>query len=201
MRLIGLTGGIATGKSTVSAMLRARGVTVVDADEATRAVQAPGSEGLRRIAEEFGPEIIRPDGQLDRGRLAAMVFADEQKRARLNAVVHPLVRAWMAERAKEAEERGEELVVFDVPLLYESRGDPGFEAVILVYAPEELQLRRLLELRRMSEEEAWARIRAQMPIEEKRRLATFVIDNTGSLEQLEAETERVWAEVLARTRR
>jgi dephospho-CoA kinase len=195
MKVIGLTGGIGTGKSAVTRLLREKGVTVIDADEATRAVQAPGSEGLRRLVDEFGSSILASDGGLDRARLAAVAFADPEARQRLNAIVHPLVREWMADRQMEAQARGEPYVVLDIPLLFESRGAGSFDDVILVYAPEELSLRRLVELRRMPEEQARARIAAQMPIEEKRRLARHVIENTGTLEQLRARTDRVWNEV------
>jgi dephospho-CoA kinase len=197
MRLIGLTGGIGTGKSTVACFLRDMGVTVIDADEGTRAVQAPGSPGLRRLVEAFGPGILDSEGALDRSRLATIAFADAESRRRLNEIVHPLVREWMAERQREAVERGEEVVVLDIPLLFESRGREGFDAVILVYAPEELQLKRLREQRGMDERAARARIAAQLPIEDKRRLATHVIVNTGTLEDLRAEVERTWADLRA----
>jgi dephospho-CoA kinase len=200
MRLIGLTGGIGTGKSTVAGFLRELGVTVIDADEATRAVQAPGSEGLRRLRDAFGDEILTPKGALDRPRLAAIAFADPRSRERLNEIVHPLVRRWMAERQQEAARRGEPLVVLDVPLLLETRGTEGLDAVILVYSPEELQLKRLTELRGMDERAARERIAAQMPIDEKRRLATHVILNTGTVDELRAEAERTWADVLAAVR-
>lgn len=200
MRLIGLTGGIGTGKSSVAGFLRELGVTVIDADEGTRAVQAPGSEGLRLLADAFGEEILTPEGALDRPRLAAIAFADPKARQRLNEIVHPLVRRWMAERQREAALRGDPLVVLDVPLLFETRGPDGLDAVILVYAPEELQLKRLTELRGMDERAARQRIGAQMPIDEKRRLASHVILNTGTLDQLRAETERTWADVLAAVR-
>ena len=196
MRVIGLTGGIGTGKSAVSRLLRNKGVTVIDADEATRAVQASGSEGLRRLVGEFGPSILAPDGGLDRARLAAIAFADPEARQRLNAIVHPMVREWMADRQIEAEARGEAYVVLDIPLLFESRGATGLDDVILVYAPEELALRRLVEQRGMPEEEARARIAAQMPIEDKRPLARHVIENTGTLKELRDRTDRVWAEVV-----
>ncbi len=178
-------------------MLRELGATVIDADEATRAVQARGTDGLRQLVGEFGGEILTPEGDLDRPRLAAIAFKDPEARGRLNAIVHPLVRAWMAERQREAAERGDPVVVLDIPLLYEARGDGAFDTVILVYAPEELQLRRLDERRGMAEEAARARIAAQMPIEEKRRRARHVIDNTGSLEDLRGEVRRVWREVMA----
>lgn len=195
MRVVGLTGGIGTGKSTVSAMLRDLGATVIDADEATRAVQAPGSEGLRRLVEEFGEGILTPDGELDRARLAGIAFEDAGARARLNAIVHPLVRQWMAERQQEAVERGDRLVVLDIPLLFEARGAGAFETVLLVYAPDEVALRRLVEQRGMREEAARSRMAAQLPIEEKRRLATHVIENTGTPEELRARVERVWREL------
>jgi dephospho-CoA kinase len=200
MRLIGLTGGIGTGKSSVAGFLRGLGVTVIDADEATRAVQAPGTEGLRLLADAFGEEILTPEGALDRPRLAAIAFADPKARQRLNEIVHPLVRRWMAERQREAAARGDPLVVLDVPLLFETRGTDGLDAVILVYAPEELQLKRVTELRGMDERAARERIAAQMPIDEKRRLASHVILNTGTLDELRAEAERTWAEVLAAVR-
>ncbi|HKA50395.1 MAG TPA: dephospho-CoA kinase [Candidatus Dormibacteraeota bacterium] len=193
MRVVGLTGGIATGKSTVSAMLRRLGATVIDADEATRAVQAPATEGLRRLAQEFGPTIVTADGELDRARLAEIAFNDPDARRRLNAIVHPLVREWMARRQQEAAERGDQIVVLDIPLLFESRGAGAFEDVLLVYAPEDLQIRRLVELRGMTTEQARARVAAQMPIEEKRKLATHVIENTGTMPQLQAQVDRVWA--------
>jgi dephospho-CoA kinase len=195
VRIVGLTGGIGTGKSTVSGMLRELGATVIDADEATRTVQAPGSEGLRQLVEAFGPGIQAPSGELDRAALAEIAFRDPAARERLNGIVHPLVRAEMAQRQAEAAERGDPVVVLDIPLLFEARGAGAFETVLLVYAPEELQLRRLVELRGMTPEQARARVAAQMPIEEKRRLATHVIDNTGDLDSLRAQVERVWAEI------
>ena len=198
MRVVGLTGGIGTGKSTVSAMLRDLGATVIDADEATRAVQAPGSEGLRRLAAEFGDGILTLGGELDRTRLADIAFNDPEARRRLNAIVHPLVREWMAERQQEAVERGDPVVVMDIPLLFEARGAGAFETVLLVYAPEELQLERLVQLRGMTADAARARIAAQMPIEEKRRQATYVIENTGDLDDLRRRVERVWGELASR---
>jgi len=197
---VGLTGGIATGKSTVAAMLRQLGATVIDADEATRAVEARGTEGLRLLAQEFGPGIITPDGDLDRGRLAEIAFKDPEARQRLNGIVHPLVRQWMAERQQEAFQRGDPVVVLDIPLLFESRGVGAFETVVLVYAPEDLQVRRLVELRGMSEAQARARIAAQIPIEDKRRMATHVIENTGGMDDLQAQVEQLWVEIRARGR-
>ncbi len=196
MRVVGLTGGIGTGKSAVAGMLRELGATVIDADEATRAVQARGSEGLRMLVAEFGDRILT-GGDLDRARLADIAFRDPEARRRLNEIVHPLVRAWMAERQHEAAERGDPLVVLDIPLLFEARGAGAFETVLLVHAPEDVQLDRLVRLRGMGEEQARARIAAQMPIQEKRRLATHLIENTGSMADLRREVERVWADLSA----
>jgi len=195
VKVVGLTGGIGTGKSTVSNILRRMGATVIDADEATRAVQARGSEGLRQLVEAFGPDILTPDGDLDRARLADIAFAGEEARQRLNDIVHPLVRQWMAERQQEAVERDDPVVVLDIPLLFEARGAGAFETTVLVYAPEDVQLDRLVRLRGMGEEQARARLAAQMPIEEKRHLATHVIENTGSLDELEQAVARVWAQL------
>jgi dephospho-CoA kinase len=218
MRTIALTGGIGTGKSTVARLLRARGVTVIDADEAVRAVQAPGTEGLGRLVEAFGTEILDESGALDRARLARVAFADADARRRLEGIVHPLVRAWMAARQQDAEARGEAVVVHDIPLLFESRvpdglalpdgSEPpgfeerariaraaGFDAVLLVYAPEELQVGRLVEQRGMDPADVRARMAAQMPIERKRQLATHVIENTGTLDELKRRFDEVWREL------
>lgn len=197
MRVVGLTGGIGTGKSTVSAMLRELGATVIDADEATRAVQAPGSPGLRRLVEEFGQGILTPEGALDRAAMADIAFRDPEARRRLNGIVHPLVRQWMAERQQEAAERGDRVVVLDIPLLFETRGAGAFETVILVYAPDEVAAERLVAQRGLSEDQARARIAAQMPIDEKRKLATHVIDNTGSRADLRRQINHLWSHLTA----
>ncbi|MFO7248113.1 MAG: dephospho-CoA kinase [Bacillota bacterium] len=185
MRL-GLTGGIACGKSTVLAMFVKWGIPTVDADVLARRVVEPGAPAWREIVERFGPDILLPDGRINRKRLGALVFADEQARRELNRIVHPRVREIMWRDVEEAERRGAKLVVCDVPLLYESGLEDRFDAVMVVYVPPEEQLRRLMVRDSLTREEALARIHAQMPIEEKRRRADYVIDNSGSL----AETER-----------
>lgn len=195
VRTIGLTGGIGSGKSTVTALLRSRGVPVLDADEVVRDLERPGAEGLRRLVEAFGPGILQPSGELDRGALGRLVFADREARRRVEAILHPLVRERMAAEQAEASARGARVVVHDIPLLFEARDPAGFDATVLVYAPPEVQRRRLIEQRGMTPEDVEARMRAQLPMEEKRRLATYVIDNSGSLEDLEAEVDRVWAEI------
>lgn len=196
--LIGLTGGIGSGKSAVSASLRRRGVPVLDADAIVHELQRPGARGLRRLVEEFGPTILQPSGELDRRALARLVFADAGARKQVEAILHPLVRERMSAEAEAAFKRGAPAVVEDIPLLFESRDASGFDATVLVYAPPEVQRQRLVELRGMTPADAEARIAAQLPMAEKRGRATYVIDNTGSLEDLEAEVDRVWAQVTGR---
>lgn len=173
------------------------GVTVVDADAAARAVVEPGTEGLRQVVAEFGPGVLTPDGVLDRPQMAAIVFNDPDRRARLQQITWPLVATWMAERTLEAAARGETVTVHDIPLLFENSARRGmFEKTILVYAPPEVALRRLVE-RGMPEADARSRIAAQMPIDEKRPLADYVIDNSGSLEATRAQVESAWREITA----
>ncbi len=194
-RTIGLTGGIGSGKSAVTALLRRRGVPVLDADAIVRELQRPGAEGLRRLVEAFGPGILLPSGELDRTALGRLVFGDQHTRRRVEAILHPLVRERMAEQQAAAAAAGAAIVVEDIPLLFEARDVRGFDATVLVYAPAEVQRERLVERRRMAPADAEARIKAQLPMSEKRRRATYVIDNTGSLEELEREVDRVWGRI------
>jgi len=195
MQLIGLTGGIGSGKSTVSGYLRELGATVVDSDEGARAVVEPGTPGFDRVVAEFGPGVVR-EGRLDRPKLAEIVFHDPAALARLNAIVHPLVREWSAARLAEAAEAGAEVVVQDIPLLFESGIEGLFAATILVWVPPGVQVRRLIE-RGMSEDDARARIANQLPIDAKREKATYVIDNSGSREETRAQTSSVWTSITA----
>ena len=183
--IVGLTGGIATGKSTFSAELARRGCFLVDADEVAREVVAPGSEGLARIASEFGKEFVRPDGELDRERLGRLVFADESCRERLNAIVHPRVRTLMWDSLREYV-RGDarRIGIADIPLLFEGGTHTLADVTVLIYAPVARQMDRLRQRSNLSEEDARLRIGAQMPIEEKRRLADIVVDNSGSAEKV-----------------
>ena len=197
MKLIGLTGGVGSGKSTVAGILRDLGADVVDADEASHAVYAPGTPGFDAVVREFGPEYVR-GGQVDRERLGRLVFEDGDARRRLNAIVHPLVRDWMAERTREAAERGAEVVIQDVPLLYENGLEDLFSSVLLVYVPEDVQLERLVEGRGLDKYRARAMIAAQMPIDEKRRRAHHVIDNSGTREETRRQVEEMWAQMTGR---
>jgi dephospho-CoA kinase len=190
---IGLTGGIASGKSTVSAILRDLGAVVIDADALAREVVAKGTPGLAAVVEAFGPGLLTPDGDLDRAALGALVFADESARKRLEAIVHPLV----FERIVDLEARAPEgaVVVHDIPLLAESGRADTFDAVIVVDAPEDLQVARMLRDRGWSRADALARIAAQATPEGRRAIATYVVENSGSLEDLRDRVETVYREL------
>ena len=198
MLRVGLTGGIGSGKSEVSRRLAAHGAVLIDADVAAREVVVPGSPGLARIAETFGPAVLRPDGTLNRERLGEIVFGDPESRTRLNEIVHPLVREWMqaAEQAAVAAAVPPgPVVVHDVPLLAESRGRTGFDVVIVVDVPPEVQAERLVRLRGMPAEQARARMAAQASREQRLAVADIVIDNSGSLDDLDRRVSEVWADL------
>ncbi len=194
MKLVGLTGGVGSGKSTVAEMMRELGAEVVDADEATHAVYEPGSPGFDAVVREFGDAYV-DGGRIDRSRLGELVFRDDDARRRLNSIVHPLVRDWMAQRTAEAAERGTEVVVQDVPLLFENGLERLFSSVVLVYVPEEVQVERLVSGRGFAPERARAMIAAQMPIENKRGLAHHVINNSGTREETQAQVKAVWKQL------
>lgn len=191
---VGLTGGIGSGKSEVLKRLKAHGATVVDADLAARRVVEPGTDGYDAVVKEFGSEVVGPDGALDRAKLGAIVFADPERLAALNAIVHPRVGALMAEWADAAPQGG--IVVYDIPLLVEGGADRGYAAVIVVDADEEVRYARLLANRGMSREDAAARMAAQASRQDRLAAADYVIANNGSLEDLDQETDRVWSELL-----
>ena len=192
-RRVGLTGGIASGKSTVSAMLVELGAVLVDADVLAREAVARGTTGLDEVVSAFGADVLTADGDLDRPALGARVFADEAARRVLEAIVHPRVHARSAEL--EAAAPDDAVVVHDVPLLAEGRGAGGFDAVLVVDVPREVQVERLVRDRGMSAEDAAARIDAQASREDRLAIATHVIDNTGTLEDLRARVREVGADL------
>ena len=203
MLRVGLTGGIGSGKSEVARRLAERGAVVIDADVAAREVVVPGSPGLAQIAATFGESVLRPDGSLDRERLGQTVFADPGLRATLNAIVHPLVRTWMEEAERAAVRASPPpgpVIVHDVPLLAESRGTAGFDVVIVVDVPPELQVERLVRLRGMAADQARARMAAQASREQRLAVADIVIDNSGSLDDLDRRIAEVWADLERRRR-
>ncbi|MGG4555056.1 dephospho-CoA kinase [Paenibacillus humicus] len=190
---IGLTGGIATGKSTVSQMLVKRGAILIDADVIAREVMEPGHPVLQAVRERFGPDVIHDDGTLNRKRLGEIVFSDPEKLKALNGLTHPAIRAEMRKRmaAYEAADPGR-LVVVDIPLLYESGLETMFEQVMVVYVPRELQLKRLMKRDELTLEQAEARIRAQMDIEKKKERADILIDNSLGMDKTELQIAEFW---------
>lgn len=196
MKVVGLTGGIASGKSTVADLLRARGAVVIDADVVAREIVEPGEDAYNEIVAAWGPAVLGPDGALDRARLGAIIFSDAEARARLNAMTHPRVRRRMLEQA-EALRRGPTpppVAVLDIPLLFENGLEALVEETWLVYLDPEHQLERLMRRNGYSREEAAQRIAAQLPLSEKARRATRLIDNNGEPAALDAEVARVWRE-------
>ncbi|QHC02217.1 dephospho-CoA kinase [Epidermidibacterium keratini] len=189
---IGLTGGIGSGKSAVSERLDALGAVVVDADKIAREVVEPGTEGLAAVVAEFGEGILREDGALDRPALAAIVFDDDSARAKLNAIVHPAVRARSAELIEAA--GPEAIIVNDIPLLAEGQMAPAFHLVIVVDTPADVRLERLVAARGMNPEDVKARIASQASDEQRRAIADVVIDNSGTQQQLDSAVEMVWTE-------
>jgi len=193
---IGLTGGIATGKSTVAKLLTDKGAMLIDLDRIAREVVSPGQPALEQIVGQFGQAILQPDGTLDRKRLGGIVFADPDKRKQLEAITHPAIRAVMRERMQENKRlHPDRLTVVEVPLLYESRLAAEFDHAVVVYVPRVEQLQRLMARDKLSQEDAEKRLAAQMDIEEKRALADYVINNSGSPESTALQVERLWREL------
>lgn len=196
MTLLALTGGIASGKSTISRILAEKGAVIVDADAIVREVQAPGSPVLSAIAAEFGPEVLLPDGSLDRPALGARVFGHPERLAALNALVHPAVREESQRRFRAALSADPTaLVVYDVPLLAESRGTGEWDLVVVAHAPAELRVRRLVDQRGLSEADARARIAAQAGDEERLALADVVIDTAGDMDDTRRQVDDLWERV------
>jgi dephospho-CoA kinase len=198
VHLFGLTGGIASGKSAVAAHLRKRGVPVVDADLLARDAVAKGSSGLAQVVNAFGEGMLAPDGSLDRKKLAAEVFTDDEKRKTLNGIVHPIVTMLTFKRSAELRDEGHALACYEAALIVENGVADAFRPLVVVAAPEETQVARACARDQATEAEVRARIRAQMPLAEKARVADFVIENAGSLADLERSTDEVLAAVCER---
>lgn len=192
MLLVGLTGNIASGKSTVAASLERLGAVVVDSDLLAREAVRPGSRALPRIVERWGEGVLEPDGALDRAALRQRVFGDGGELEALNAIVHPEVERLRQERVAAAQEAGACVVVCDIPLLFEAHLAERFDAIVLVDAPRPLRLERLVLDRGLRETEAMAMIAAQMPAELKRARSDFVVDNAGTRAELEARVDELW---------
>ncbi|MEC1374006.1 dephospho-CoA kinase [Heyndrickxia oleronia] len=190
-KIIGLTGGIASGKSTVSNLLRRKGFAIVDADIAARKVVEIGEDAYKQIVEAFGPEILQQDQNLDRKKLGTIVFHDEEKRLMLNQIVHPAVREYMQKEKETALKQGKETVIMDIPLLFESNLGYMVDQTILVYVEQSIQLQRLMDRNQFTEAEAMARIQSQMPLEEKIEKSDAVINNNGTIDETEQQLDEI----------
>ncbi len=197
MLKVGLTGGIGSGKSTVSGLLAERGATVIDADLIAREVVEPGTPGLAAVTAKFGRDILRDDGSLDRERLGHVVFGDPAQRAALNAIVHPLVGEETARQLAAAEAAEADIVVFDVPLLVENGLQDAYDVVVVVATEPATQIARLAQTRGMTEADARARIAAQASLADKLAAATQVIHNDGTRQHLVAQVDALWSTLLA----
>jgi len=191
MRVLGLTGGIGSGKSMVAEIFARLGAVVIDADQLAREVVEPGQPALREIRATFGPDVLLPDGRLDRPKLADIIFANSAERAKLDAITHPRIRARMDEEIK-ARRSGPGVLIVDIPLLYENERTKSVEKVIVVWVDPQTQLRRIRQRDGLSDEAARQRIAAQMPLAAKRARADHVIDNTGSLEDTRRQVEAIY---------
>lgn len=193
--IVGLTGGIATGKSTVSAMFLHRGAYIIDCDIIAREIVSPGEDGLSQLVIYFGGEILLPDGTLNRKKLGEIIFNDEDSRQALNNITHPLIR----QRAQDyinanLAKHPKQIIIVDVPLLFEGTMVDMMDTTVLVYVNEELQLQRLMERDKLTLDQAKSRIQSQMPIEQKRKLADVIIDNSRSQQETEEQVKAIWEE-------
>ncbi|WP_332629101.1 dephospho-CoA kinase [Halalkalibacter flavus] len=189
--LIGLTGGIASGKSTVSEIIQSKGIPVIDADQISREVVEPGTEALQLISEHFGQSVINEDGTLARKKLGEIIFEHPEERQILNKIVHPAVRNRMNELKERYVEEGEKTIVFDIPLLFESDLFHLVDKVLLVYVDEETQLKRLMNRDLAGEKDAKLRIASQMPLQKKRERADAIIDNSSTVEETRRQLEEI----------
>lgn len=189
--IIGLTGSIASGKSTVARMLGEYGLPIVDADVVARVVVEPGKDTLAKIAEAFGQDVITEKGEMDRAKVGSIIFRDESKRKVLNEIMHPAIRAEMLRQREEHFANGAKTVIMDIPLLFESKLQHYVEKILVVTVSEEIQLQRLMERNNLSEEEAHARISSQLPLSEKEKGADAVINNNGTIEETREQLEMV----------
>ncbi|NMH71523.1 dephospho-CoA kinase [Bacillus sp. RO2] len=189
--IIGLTGGIASGKSTVANMLRGKNIPIVDADVVAREVVEIGTDTYKKLVSEFGTDILNDDKTLNRPKLGSIIFQDETKRQKLNDIMHPSIRTSMKEKTKNYIEEGHDVVVMDIPLLFESKLTHLVDKTLLVYVTEKTQLNRLMERNDLSEKEATDRIRSQMPLTEKVKLSHAVIDNNGTITKTKQQLNQI----------
>lgn len=189
--IIGLTGGIATGKSTVAKMLKELGATIIDADKVAREVVEPHEPTLKKIVERFGADIVHHDGRLNREKLGSIVFQDGQARSDLNHIIHPAIRHRMQQKIEEAIRAGDDLIVLDIPLLFEGKNRRKMDKILVVYIPEELQKKRLMERDNIDASLAEQKMSSQIPIEQKKNLGDAYIDNSYSLDETKQQLEDI----------
>ena len=190
MKIVGLTGGISSGKSTVSSYFRQLKIPVIDADEVARKVVEPNSQGAIEIKKAFGSDVFEEDGSLNRQKLGALIFSNVENRQKLDELLQPLIKIMILEEIEEHRQKGENMIVLDLPLLFEKQYEELCEEIIVVYVPRELQLERLMKRNQYTKQEALSRIDSQLSIEEKRKRATVLLDNQGTIQQLYHQVEQ-----------
>ena len=190
MKSVGLTGGISSGKSTVSSYLKQLKIPVIDADEVARKVVEPNSQGARKIRKTFSSDVFEEDGSLNRQRLGALIFSNAENRQKLDDLLQPLIKIMILDEIEEHRQKGENMIVLDLPLLFEKQYEELCEEIIVVYIPKELQLERLMKRNQYTKQEALSRIDSQLSIEEKRKRATVLLDNQGTIQQLYQQVEQ-----------
>ena len=190
MKIVGLTGGISSGKSTVSSYLKQLKIPVIDADEVARKVVEPNSQGAREIRKTFGSDVFEEDGSLNRQKLGALIFSNAENRQKLDDLLQPLIKIMILDEIEEYRQKGETMIVLDLPLLFEKHYEKLCEEIIVVYVPRELQLERLMKRNQYTKQEALFRIDSQLSIEEKRKRATVLLDNQGTVQQLYQQVEQ-----------
>ncbi len=190
MKIVGLTGGISSGKSTVSSYLKQLKIPVIDADEVARKVVEPNSQGAIEIRKTFGSDVFEEDGSLNRQRLGALIFSNAENRQKLDDLLQPLIKITILNEIEEYRQKGENMIVLDLPLLFEKQYEELCEEIIVVYIPKELQLERLMRRNQYTKQEALSRIDSQLSIEEKRKRATVLLDNQGTIQQLYHQVEQ-----------
>ena len=190
MKIVGLTGGISSGKSTVSSYLKQLKIPVIDADEVARKVVEPNSQGAIEIRKAFGSDVFEEDGSLNRQRLGALIFSNAENRQKLDDLLQPLIKIMILDEIEEHRQKGENMIVLDLPLLFEKQYEELCEEIIVVYIPKELQLERLMRRNQYTKQEALSRIDSQLSIEEKRKRATVLLDNQGTIQQLYQQVEQ-----------
>ena len=190
MKIVGLTGGISSGKSTVSSYLKQLKIPVIDADEVARKVVEPNSQGAREIRKTFGSDVFEEDGSLNRQKLGSLIFSNAENRQKLDDLLQPLIKIMILDEIEEYRQKGENMIVLDLPLLFEKQYEELCEDIIVVYIPKELQLERLMRRNQYTKQEALSRIDSQLSIEEKRKRATVLFDNQGTIQQLYRQVEQ-----------